>query len=82
MAKVKEFQKVIVDDLDWKDTISGEHVCEWNLGSIPVKKYDGIHAREGDSAARVFAGFGWEARQGQGRGGEVEGGREVYGRVG
>mmetsp|Transcript_47279 Transcript_47279/g.94621 ORF Transcript_47279/g.94621 Transcript_47279/m.94621 type:complete len:108 (+) Transcript_47279:24-347(+) len=26
MAKVKEFQKVIVDDSDWKETIAGEHV--------------------------------------------------------
>ncbi|KAJ1480631.1 hypothetical protein T484DRAFT_1810062 [Baffinella frigidus] len=25
-AKIKEFQKVIVDDLDWKETISGENV--------------------------------------------------------
>mmetsp|Transcript_38429 Transcript_38429/g.94506 ORF Transcript_38429/g.94506 Transcript_38429/m.94506 type:complete len:114 (+) Transcript_38429:102-443(+) len=25
-GKVKDFQKVIVDDLDWKDTISGDHV--------------------------------------------------------
>uniref|UniRef100_A0A6U5B3U3 Thioredoxin domain-containing protein n=1 Tax=Hemiselmis andersenii TaxID=464988 RepID=A0A6U5B3U3_HEMAN len=25
-GKMKEFQKVIVDDMDWKDTISGEHV--------------------------------------------------------
>ena len=27
MAKVKDFQKAIVDDIDWKETISGEHVC-------------------------------------------------------
>jgi hypothetical protein len=27
MAKVKEFQKCIVDDVDFKDTISGDHVC-------------------------------------------------------
>ena len=26
-GKIKEFQKIIVDDLDWKETISGEHVC-------------------------------------------------------
>jgi hypothetical protein len=27
-GKIKEFQKAIVDDLDWKETIAGEHVCE------------------------------------------------------
>lgn len=25
-GKTKEFQKVIADDMDWKDTIAGEHV--------------------------------------------------------
>ena len=28
MAKVKEFQKVILDDVDFKDTIAGDHVCK------------------------------------------------------
>lgn len=27
-GKVKEFQKMITDDADFKDTISGDHVCE------------------------------------------------------
>ncbi len=27
-GKVKDFQKVIVDDTDWKDTIGGDHVCK------------------------------------------------------
>ncbi len=26
-GKIKEFQKVITDDADWKETISGENVC-------------------------------------------------------
>ena len=30
-GKVKEFQKVISDDTDWKDTIGGEHVCKFEL---------------------------------------------------
>jgi hypothetical protein len=29
MAKVKEFQKHIIDDADFKDTIAGDHVCEF-----------------------------------------------------
>lgn len=28
MAKVKEFQKIIIDDMDFKETIAGDHVCE------------------------------------------------------
>jgi hypothetical protein len=29
MAKVKEFQKHILDDADFKDTVSGDHVCKF-----------------------------------------------------
>jgi hypothetical protein len=28
MAKVKEFQKVIIDDQDFKETTAGDYVCE------------------------------------------------------
>jgi len=27
MAKVKEFQKHILDDVDFKETIAGDYVC-------------------------------------------------------
>ena len=27
-GKIKDFQKVIVDDTDWKDAIGGDHVCK------------------------------------------------------
>lgn len=33
-GKIKDFQKIIVDDSDWKDTISGEHVCELDPNTI------------------------------------------------
>ena len=37
-GKVKEFQKVIMDDADWKETINGENVCtfpEYSTSSFP-----------------------------------------------
>jgi hypothetical protein len=48
MAKVKEFQKIITDDIDFKETVSGDHVCECRLPSIlpvPTPTHPPTHHR-------------------------------------
>ena len=47
-GKVKEFQKIIQDDADFKDTVAGDHVSECPLSSCTARVPDGM-------APRVFA---------------------------
>ena len=60
-GKVKEFQKIIQDDADFKETVAGDHVSECPLSSRP-RQHGTLRVRSCCSIGRAYRHMRHETR--------------------